>query len=314
MAIKEIPVNLRQYYKSMKDNIGAQKENDQVKLAILDSEIFKFREKVKSKVQHYKDKFNIDLTKYEEYTSDKYIDGSFYIAAKGMFVNHRDDYELVGDLYDIYEYAKCQKDYYDTTQRIAHYDKCLSLKFNEYSNIMRTFYTEVHKHMITEGAGYVFEGQLGWICINRIILKQRRKRLDWAATKRREKEILAAGKRFYNKEEADWCLRNGIEYKYEDKRVFLNREYCYEIAYLHKALPNGTKLSFVPSDYRGRECRGKTNDDILTEYKGDINAICGLSLDLKTKLNICDKADSLLYTKFIRNENQKSIAYIKAHS
>lgn len=314
MAIKEIPITIRQYYKSMQANIGKRKENEQVKLAILNDELFKYREKLKNKVQYYKDKFNIDLSKYEEFISDKYIDGTFYKAAKGMFVNHRDDYELVGDIYDIYEYAKCQKDYYEAEQLIKHYDKCLSLKFKDYNNILKTFYVEVHKRMITEGAGYVFEGSLGWICINRVMLMRRKKKLDWAATKRREKEILAAGKRFYNKEEAEWCARNGIEYKYEDKRVFLDRECYYEIAYLHTPLPGGIKLSFAPSDYRGRDCRGKTNDDILQECNSDINLISNLSLDLKTKLGICIKADSLLYTKYIRNEGQKSVAYIKAHS
>lgn len=314
MAIKEIPITVRQYYKSMQANIDKQRENERVKLAILDSEIFKYRQKLKSKVQHYKDKFNIDLTKYEEFVSDKYIDGSFYRAAKGMFVNHKDDYELVGDLYDIYEYAKCQKDYYETRQLIEHYDKCIGLTFKEYNSIIKAFYAEVHKRMITEGVGYVFEGSLGWICINRVMLKRAKRKLDWAATKRREKEILAAGKRFYNKEEAEWCSRNGIPYQYEDKRVYLNNECYYEIAYLHAPMPNGIKLSFAASDYRGREVRGKTNDDILKEYKGDVNVICGLPLDLKTKLSICVKADSLLYTKFIRNENQKSVAYIKANS
>ena len=36
-------------------------------------------------------------------------------------------------------------------------------------------------------------------------------------------------------------------------------------------------------------------------------------IDLKTKLNICLEADKTLYTKFIRNENQKPYAYKQNH-
>ena len=46
---------------------------------------------------------------------------------------------------------------------------------------------------------------------------------------------------------------------------------------------------------------------------GDINKICELPLDLKTKVTLCDKADKILYTKFIRNENQKPITFVKTN-
>ena len=44
----------------------------------------------------------------------------------------------------------------------------------------------------------------------------------------------------------------------------------------------------------------------------DINKICNLPIDVRTKLNLCLKVDDTLYTKFIRNENQKPIAAGKA--
>ena len=57
-------------------------------------------------------------------------------------------------------------------------------------------------------------------------------------------KTFAAGKKIYNKEEADWCARNGIEYKAEDKRVFRKDEYCYEIPLIHCRITNGHSMVF----------------------------------------------------------------------
>ena len=46
---------------------------------------------------------------------------------------------------------------------------------------------------------------------------------------------------------------------------------------------------------------------------GNTTKICELPLDLKTKVTLCDKADKILYTKFIRNENQKPITFGKTN-
>ena len=46
---------------------------------------------------------------------------------------------------------------------------------------------------------------------------------------------------------------------------------------------------------------------------GDTKKICELPLDLKTKVTLCDKADKILYTKFIRNEAQKPITFSKTN-
>ena len=64
-------------------------------------------------------------------------------------------------------------------------------------------------------------------------------------------------------------------------------------------------MRFQVTDRRARELRGKTNQDLAKECNNDTNKICELPLDVKTKLNICVEVDKMLYTKFIRNENQK---------
>ena len=137
--------------------------------------------------------------------------------------------------------------------------------------------------------------------------------LDYAATKKKEKELIAKGERIYNKEEAEWCARNGLDYDGKDKRVFVCNEYCYQIPLINCKLPGNNNLKLEIGDYRHRSLRGKSNNEIIEMCNGDINKICELPLDLKTKVTLCDKADKILYTKFIRNENQKPITFVKTN-
>lgn len=312
MGIKETPINIKVYYSNMRTAIAV-KHKEAIKrfdaLSTLMSATYK---DIKSCINIYKNNFKVDLNNYAEFVDDKYIDGTFLKVSKGMFINRNNNYQLVADLFNLYNYAKQQKEKYDLAKQIELYEKVLQLTLKEYTELFRIYMTEVHKKLILEGGGYVFGENIGWICINRCILVKARPKLDYIATKKKKEELIAAGKRLYNQEEADWCKRNGIEYKAEDYRVFINKEYCYEIPLLGCKLPEGTKFKLDIADYRHTSVRGKTNDDLIAECKGNLDKICELQVDLKTKLTMCDKTDKMLYTKFIRNETQQPSTTPKA--
>lgn len=313
MAIKEIPINAKGYYKLFIKN-NKQKLEDSLKLLEELEEDIELRHKnILSWIDVYINEFNFDPNQYIEFKNNEYTIGRFYRAAKGLLINKQNDYELVGDLFTLYELASKQKEIYDLKQNIVLFKKCIALSLKEYTEILRVYYTEVHKHLVLEGEGYAFSGELGWICVNRCIIDKKRPMLDYSATKKRERELIEKGERIYNKEEADWCLRNGIEYKAKDKRVFICNEYCYQIPLIDCKLPNARSLEFKVSDYRHRSCRGKTNDELIELCNRDIKKICELSVDLKTKVTLCDKANKILYTKFIRNENQKPFTFTKTN-
>ena len=307
MAIKNTPVNFRTYYKHLMEVCKDKKNNITTQLEELEKECSQLYNEIKDNATKYKEDYSFDLAKYSEFVNNEYSTGTFLKASKGAFVNRRDEYELVADLYDLYKLAKYQKQIYLYKKDLALVDKILSLGLYQYKDILKAYYTEVHKKLILDGAGYVFDNNMGWICINRCHLNNPKRPLDYAATKRRKEELIKEGKRIYNKEEADWCARNGLEYKAEDVRVFMNNEYCYEIPLINCKLIDGRKLKLDITDYRGAEIRGKTNEDLIKECDGDIDKICELSVDLKTKLTLCNKVNKMLYTKFIRNEAQKSI-------
>ena len=65
------------------------------------------------------------------------------------------------------------------------------------------------------------------------------------------------------------------------------------------------------ADYIGKSLRGKTYDEMIAECNNDVNKIVKLNVDIKKKLAMCLRANPLLYTKYIRNENQESYRYIQ---
>lgn len=307
MAIKEVPTNFRVYYTCMRESVTEQRLKALDIRSDLENTVVILKDDIAAKAFVYKNTFGIDVINSEEFKQNKYIDGHLYKLARGLFINKKDNYTIVSDLFDLYNYAKKQKEIHSLDVEINHYDKLLSLSIKEYSNILNVFYSEVHRQMILNGYGYSFEGSLGWICINRCHKVKSKPTIDFAATKKRKKELLDQGKKLYNKEEAEWCKSHGIEYDGVDGRVYLNNEYCYEVPLIDCHIPHGNKFKLTITDNRGRAIRGKTNDDLLKETNYDKEAICALPVDLKTKLTLCNIADKMLYTNFIRNENQKPL-------
>lgn len=304
MAINELPVRHREYYKSMKEYATYSYQELQREVKKRNNAATKLHDAILNKKESYKTNFNIDLSDYDEFIENKYINGTLFKFAKAAYFNKTGDYKLISDLYDLYTYVLLQKEIHNFTKKIRLYFKISEMNVKEYVRILRVFYTEVQKQLILEGKGYVFEDTLGWICINRYKLTNRGKKLNFAETKKRKQEFLDAGKRIFNEQEAKWCKERGIEYTGEDYRVWLKGEYQYEIPLLHCHLTNGKRYRFEHSDYRGSSIRGKSNKQLLEECEYDTDKIMELDLDIKTKLTMCLESDKMLYMNFIRTDEQ----------
>ena len=311
MGVLEKPINYRTYFKKLKEEYTRIKEDALLALEELKSAEKVLYEEVKSVADVYKTEFDINLFDYKEFVENKYDNGVFIRLAKGAFLNRKNNYILVADLFNLYNLAKKQKDIYTLENDIIFASKILNLDIKEYRNILQTFYYEVHKKMILKGYGYVFENDLGWTCINRCKIVSGRPHIDFAATKKKKEEILARGGKLYNKEEEEWCRKNNIPYTGEKYKVMQKLEYCYEIPLIDCKLPNGRKYKLEIADTRGQDLRGKSNEDLIKEANNSLEKICDMNLSLRAKLNICVEIDKTLYTNFIRNENQTPINAIQ---
>ena len=313
MAIKEIPTNFRVYYKSMKDAIGPKYEkavDDYEKGLVEERALY---DDIKLRIQSYKDVYKFDLMSYKEFVDNTYINGEFFEVAKSLFLNKKKNYLATNPAYNIYKLARKQKELHDIKHQIDVYERMLDVTLDQYQKILQAFYNEVHKRLIIDGYGYVFENPIGWTCINRCkIVEGKRKKLDYNATKKNKEKLLAEGKRLWNKEEADYARSIGADYNGVDYRVYLDGEVCYEMPLIGCRLNTGEKYRLTPTFAR-RHIKGKTNEQLIAECDNDLNKICELPIDIRLKLNLCLQTDSILYLNFIRNEAQQSAHTPKAN-
>lgn len=308
MAIVEKPVSTRKYYKEIREDIKTEIESYTSQIRELEIELKVKRDKVIENNQIYRDN-KIYLENYEDFIKNDYINGRLLGVAKSLYYNRSGEYEFVPEFYYLYDYALTVKNIRELKNKVEKLEKVYNVTLKEFNDTVVTFYKGVQKELIKNGHGYVFEGRLGWVAINRVkVIVKRRRRLDYKATKENKAKLLAEGKKLFNLEEANWCKANNIEYDGVDYRVFLNDDYLYEIPLLDCRITNGSLYKLELTDYRGLSVRGKTNEDLIEEYK-TVDNILKLDLDTKTKLRICLKIDKLLYYNFIRNESEESYAY-----
>lgn len=313
MAIKEIPTNFRVYYKSMRDAVRPKYEKavDDYEKGLLEEKAL--YDDIKLRLVSYKDTYKFDLMSYKEFVDNTYINGEFFDAAKSLFLNKKKNYLATNPAYMIYKLARRQKDIYTLKHQIDMYEKMLDLSLDEYQQVLQAFYTEVHKKLIIDGYGYVFENPIGWTCINRCkVVEGKRKHLDYQATKLNKQKLVAEGKRLWNKDEAEYARSIGADYDGVDYRVYLKSEVCYEMPLIGCRLNTGEKYRLTPTFAR-RHIKGKTNEQLIAECNHDLNKICELPVDVKLKLKLCLETDNILYLNFIRNEAQQSAHTPKAN-
>lgn len=309
-GIKKMPKGYRYYFKTLKEEYSNKKKELDENINNLISTRDELYKSIVEDYNLYKDSYTIDLYSFDEFVENKYKSGKFFRTAKGVLVNRDGNYELIGRNADLYRLATIQKNLYELQPE---YDKCeqmLNMSLETYTKLLKTFYIQVHKKMILEGAGYVFESNLGWICINRCKKRSTYPLIDYKATKEKKEKLLAEGKRIYNKHEAAWCLERGIEYDAVDPRVYMNNEYYYEIPLIDCTLSGAKNIHFYVTENRGpNNEKRKTNDQFLKESNRNTDTICGYEIGLRIKLNLCLEIDKLLYAKFIRNDNQTKVKF-----
>lgn len=313
MAIKETPTNYRVYFKTMKNSIRPQYNAALDKYEKLLVEEKALHSEVLHNADVYRKSFKIILTDYVEIVKNKYIDGKFHSDAKGLFLNKKQNYTATTPLYKLYKLSREQKELYDLKNNIDLWEKMLDLTLNDYKVILETFYNEVHKKLIIEGLGYVYEQPLGWVCINRCkIVPGARKVLNFQATKRNKERLLAEGKRLWNEQEAEYALKVGIPYDGVDYRVYLNEEAAYEVPIINCRVTKGEKVKLEPAARRAA-IQGRTDEQVIADCDNDMNKVCELPIDIKRKLYLCLKINDILYLNFIRNEAQQTAHTAKAN-
>lgn len=109
MGVWKRPIGYKTYYSIMHKRALVNLEEALEKRKELANIIDVEHEDIKSNLDIYKDKFNINLMDYPEFVENKYITGNFNKVAKGLYLNRNNNYELTGELFNLVKYVDHQK-------------------------------------------------------------------------------------------------------------------------------------------------------------------------------------------------------------
>lgn len=310
----ERAIGIRDYYQKMHNRAVDTLNKLEEELDEKRKQCIVLRDEIKSKADIYKDKYELDLISYSEFRNNTYTTGHFRKAASVAYLNKKGNRELTVELYDLIKLANLQKRLVEINKQVELNRKLVLIKPSEYQDIISVYYNKIQEMMILDGVGYHFEGRIGWICINRVKYtpKKGKETIDYEASKKAKEKLIAEGKRPYDKEEAEWFEQHNIPYDGIKYQVIRNVEYIYEIPLINCLIKSKSgRYKLISADYINKSLRGKTYDELIAECDNDVTKIVKLNIDIKKKLTLCLKANPLLYTKYIRNENQTSYRYIQ---
>ena len=116
----------------------------------------------------------------------------------------------------------------------------------------------------------------------------------------RKEELLAQGKRLFNKAEADICDTLGYEYDGEDYRVFSNATHCIKLKIINSSYFRGRNYDFRPVHYIHPKYRTSSYPDIVKTHCKTLEDIANLRVDLRTKIAMLLIMDNTKYINFDR--------------
>lgn len=197
---------------------------------------------------------------------------------------------------------------YHTMLRLAFTRK--ELPFKKYSELVNKYYCKVHKFVLN-GFGYKYDYGIGILCIWRVRVdsnKRNRKRIDFKATNARKRELLALGKKLYDKDEAEICAKKGIPYDGVDYRIYLNRTHIYLIDIFYSKLFTHRKHIFKHTEYINSKVKGMSYTE-MADACNNIDEISNFPVDLRYKLNMTLHKDPSKYICYIRNDDESLDQY-----
>lgn len=271
--------------------------------------------KVKETVYEYldinkdilKNTYNIDITTFDKEWNDKQYNKSetlYNLLIKLITVIKEDKEKEV--LLQAIKYCNILRKENNYKRLIVLTTKRKNLTFKAYRKYVSDYYIKVHKCLLN-GMGYRFGNGIGTFIINYWKMDptktKYKNRIDFNATNKRKKELLAEGKRLYDPKEADWYAARGIPYDGVDYRVYKNDTSYYEFTIIKSNIFR-KDLEYKRVEYLNAKFRGMSYQQIADEYVKDIEDIYSLQLDIKFKLNILLYKDPTKYLNFIRNVEQ----------
>lgn len=301
-----VQTNIKDYYEAFITNANRDIEKYTEELKLNKRIKDKTKEDVTKRASFIKSRFGINLNDYK------------YSWILGIYDEHENltdavskklTEEVVGEakiaLLQLLRYSKLLKTCNDNNEQIKLAKERAKVSFKEYKSILRKYYMQaVHKALL-EGYAYHFGYGIGDISINfwRYRDKPRSNYVDWAATKKRKQEILDAGLKLYDENEAKIYQLRGIKYDGIPYIVYKNNTEFYNIELCNNSRYGIGSVKFKYANYVPYKFRGKTPEEIAKELE-TLDNIAAQDLGIRHKLIVALAQDPTLYLKYIRNVEQ----------
>lgn len=261
---------------------------------------------IKSKTTYIKDVLYINLNDYGFQFLTINID---LINKLEKVINDKLSNNEVGEkhivLLQLLRYCNLTKKVNDYNIIIALANKRSKLTFADYKSYIKKYYNEgVHKCCL-EGYAYHIGYGVGDIVINfwKYTDKPRDTYVDWNATRLKKQEIIDAGLKLYNKEEAEIYKLRGIKYDGVPYVVYKTNKEFYNIELINHKYNAHSAIKFKYSNYVPKALRGKNAKTINAECNSN-DDIFKLTCGLRTKLLVYIERNPSAYFKYIRNVEQ----------
>lgn len=258
-----------------------------------------------------KNEYGIDLSHFEiEWNEGIYNESKTLYKLVIETLQEYDDAKNRGVLIQLLKYCKSleEENEIEKLKDLAYIRK--DITFAEYKKYVTKFYNKVQQCAL-EGNGYVFDYGLGTFLINYWKLDKASSKaiIDFAATNKRKREILASGKRLYDEDEARFYKERGVPYDGVQYKVYKKDGNIYEITFINSKVFGKRELEFQRTEYVHLKFRGMSYQEIADNFVKTFEDIVALNVDLKYKLNIMLYLEPTNYLKFIRNAEQSKYKY-----
>ena len=304
-----VEIDIKDYYKAFIDNANRDIEKYQEEYDINYKLLAKTRTYLKDYVTHIGHQFNIYLVdnfpiswgingepRYEE---SEHLTKIIRLHLDGVLGNDR----II--LLQLLRYSELLKTCSDYLKRIELANNRSKITQKQYKEYLRKYYMQgVHKAMI-EGHAYRFGYGVGDLMINywKYVDKPRDNYVDWAATNKRKQEILEAGLKPYDKEEAEIYKIRGLKYDGIPYVVYKTNTEYFNIELVNVKVVSKRAIKFKHANYIPYKFRGKTVSE-LADMFDTVSEIAVQDLGIRHKLITCVEKDPTLYLNYIRNVEQ----------
>lgn len=301
-----IDIDINHYYKAFINNAKNDIEKYQHDYNVNRDMLLKIKDEVKDYKTHLEHEFKLYLVddfpnSWNNTTYDANEHFTKIIRDKLNFASGKNRITLL----QLLRYSELLKTCDDFQKRIAIAKERSNITCKQYKEYLKRYYMQgVHKALI-EGFAYRFGFGVGDLLINfwKYVKETNHPQVDWAATNKRKKEILDAGLKLYNKEEAEIYKLRGLKYDGVPYVVHKTNKEFFNIELINCKAFNKKYIKFKHANYIPGKFRGKTVPE-LAEMFNSVSEIAVQDLGIRHKLITCLEKDSSLYLNYIRNVDQ----------